>query len=193
MMKPGSYMASIDLKDSYYTLPVHPDHQKFLKFKFNGNLYQYTCLPNGLSSAPRIFTKLLKPVYSTLQGMGHVISGYIDDSYLRSDTYNECTKNITDSSKLITELGFITHSEVCTVPSQSLVFLGFILNSVTMTVSPTSHKVTKTSEACTCLLNNACPTITQVAEVVSILISNFPSCQYGPLHYRTLEQCKINA
>ena len=104
-------MASIDLKDICYTLPVHPDHQKFLKFKFNENLYQYTCLPNGLSSAPRIFTKLLKHVYSTLRGMGHVISGYIDDSYLQRDTYNECTKNITDSSKLITELGFITHPE----------------------------------------------------------------------------------
>ena len=51
------------------------------KFKFKGTLYQYTCLPNG-SSAPRIFTKLLKPVYSILRGMGHSISGYIDDPYL---------------------------------------------------------------------------------------------------------------
>ena len=64
-------------------LPIHKDHQKFLKFKFKGTLYQYTCLPtcNGLSSAPRIFTKLLKPVYSTLWGMGHLVSGYFDDDY----------------------------------------------------------------------------------------------------------------
>ena len=57
MMKPGCFMASVDLKDAYYTVPIHSDHQKFLKFMFNGTLYQYTCLPNGLSSAPRIFTK----------------------------------------------------------------------------------------------------------------------------------------
>ena len=56
LMTPGCYMASIDLKDAYYLLPIHKDHQKFLKFKFKGTLYQYTCLPNGLSSAPRIFT-----------------------------------------------------------------------------------------------------------------------------------------
>ena len=194
MMKPGCYMASIDLKDAYYMLPVHPDHQKFLKFKFKGTLYQYTCLPNGLSSAPRIFTKLLKPVYSTLRGMGHIISGYIDDSYLQGDTYHECANNVSDSSKLITELGFIAHPEKSvTVPSQVLVFLGFILNSITMTVSPTPHKVEKTIKVCSCLLKNASPTITQVAEVIGILISNFPGTKYGPLHYRALELCKINA
>jgi hypothetical protein len=65
MMTPGCYMASIDLKDAYYIVAIHTAYQKFLKFEFNGVLYQYTCLPNGLASAPRTFTKLLKPVYST--------------------------------------------------------------------------------------------------------------------------------
>ena len=58
LMKPGCYMASIDLRDAYYTVAIHPDHQKYLKFVANGVFYQYTCLPNGLASAPQIFTKL---------------------------------------------------------------------------------------------------------------------------------------
>ena len=128
LMKPGCYMASIDLQDAYYTLPVHPDHQKFLKFKFQDTLYQYTCLPNGLSSAPRIFTKLLKPVYSTLRRMGHVISGYIDDSYLQGDTYDECAQNVQASSQLLTELGFLTHpGKSVLTPCQELVFFGLLL------------------------------------------------------------------
>ena len=40
MMKPGCYMASIDLKDTYYSVPVVIQHQKYLKFVFNGTLYQ---------------------------------------------------------------------------------------------------------------------------------------------------------
>ena len=83
MMKLGCFMASVDLKDTFYTVPIHSDRQKYLKFMFNGTLYQYTCLPNGLSSAPRIFTELLKPVYSTLHNKGHLSSGYIDDPYLK--------------------------------------------------------------------------------------------------------------
>ena len=32
LMKPGCYMASVDLKDAYYSVPICKDHQKFLKF-----------------------------------------------------------------------------------------------------------------------------------------------------------------
>ncbi|XP_068742115.1 uncharacterized protein [Montipora capricornis] len=39
MMKPGCFMASADLKDAYYTVPIHSDHQKYLKFMFIGTLY----------------------------------------------------------------------------------------------------------------------------------------------------------
>ena len=61
IIKPDCYMASIDLKDAYYTVAIAEEHQKYLKFLFDidRKLYQYTCLPNGLSSAPCIFTKLL--------------------------------------------------------------------------------------------------------------------------------------
>ena len=86
MMRPGCFMALVDLKDVYYTVPIHPSDQKYLKFCFDGVFYKYTCLPNGLASAPRIFTKLLRPVYATLRNMGHLNSGYIDDSYLQGDT-----------------------------------------------------------------------------------------------------------
>lgn len=37
------------------------------------------------------------------------------------------------------------------------------------------------------------PTIKQVAEVIGILVSNFPGAHYGPLHYRHLERDKYLA
>ena len=67
LMTQGCYMASVDTRDSYYTVPVALEHQKYLKFTWRDKLYQYTCLTNGLASAPRIFTKLLKPVFKVLR------------------------------------------------------------------------------------------------------------------------------
>ena len=138
MMRPGCFMASVDLKDVYYNFPIHASHQKYSKFWFDGALYKYTCLPIGLASAPRIFTKLLKPVYATLRSMGHLNSGYIDDSYLQGDTSAECHKDVTDTITLFTKLGFHIHPEKSVfIPSQKLTFLGFVLDSIAMTLTLT--------------------------------------------------------
>ena len=56
------FMACIDLKDAYYSIPIRQRDRKYLKFQWNDALYQYTCLPNGLSSGPRKVTKILKPL-----------------------------------------------------------------------------------------------------------------------------------
>ncbi|PFX22060.1 Gag-Pol polyprotein [Stylophora pistillata] len=62
LIKQGSCMAVLDLKDAYYSVPIVTDHRKYLRFIFKNNLYEFTCLPTGLSSVPRSFTKLMKPV-----------------------------------------------------------------------------------------------------------------------------------
>ena len=63
LVQPHSFMTSIDLKDAYYSVPIHVDHQKYLKFVWKGVLHKFTALPNGLSSGPRLITKLLKPPF----------------------------------------------------------------------------------------------------------------------------------
>ena len=37
MLQRGDFMASIDLKDAYYTIPIHPEHQKFPRFPGGGS------------------------------------------------------------------------------------------------------------------------------------------------------------
>ena len=67
LVTPLTYFTKIDLKDAYYTIPVSPSHQKYLKFANNQDLYKFTCLPNGYCHGPRNFTKVLKPPLSTLR------------------------------------------------------------------------------------------------------------------------------
>ena len=37
LIAPGCFMASLDLKDAYYFIPVNPDHTKYLKFYWKGD------------------------------------------------------------------------------------------------------------------------------------------------------------
>ena len=64
------FMASLDLKDAYYSMPIRKSDRKYLSFYWQDNLYQYTRLPNGLSRGPRKFTKIMKPALSTLHIRG---------------------------------------------------------------------------------------------------------------------------
>ena len=43
-------MAVLDLKDAYYSVPINPQHRKYLRFEFKDTVYEFTCLPNGLAS-----------------------------------------------------------------------------------------------------------------------------------------------
>ena len=49
-------MVAIDLQDAYYSIPIRSLDGTFLRFIWEGTLYEFTCLPNGFSCAPRIFT-----------------------------------------------------------------------------------------------------------------------------------------
>ena len=50
LMCKDCYLALVDLRDAYFTVPIAESHRKFLSFRWKDQLYQYTVLPNGLAS-----------------------------------------------------------------------------------------------------------------------------------------------
>lgn len=45
--------------------------------------FQFTLLPMDLSSAPRIFTQIMKPVFSHVRKLRHSIIAYMDDCFFQ--------------------------------------------------------------------------------------------------------------
>ncbi len=112
-------------------------------------LYALTCFPNGLAFCPRKPVCLLKPVYATLRQLGRVSSPYIDDSFLEGDDYQSCLENLVDTIKLLHSLGFIIHPKKSVlIPTQRLIFLRFILDSILMRIYLTPHKCQELIKLC---------------------------------------------
>ena len=194
LMKPNCWMAVLDLKDAYYSVPIRTEDRKYLRFEHEGQLYEFVCLPNGLSSAPRIFTKLLKPALAKLREEGVLLVIYIDDIILFADDPQTLVIFIQRAITLLQSLGFTIHSDKSQlVPSQRVNFLGFILDSIVMTVSMKSDKADKAKSAILQLLRTEQPLIREVASVVGQMVSCFPGVKYGPLYYRALENDKTDA
>jgi hypothetical protein len=89
IMKQGCYMASVDLKDAYYSVPLAIEQRKYMRFIWKEELFQFTCLVMGLACSPRKFTKLMKPVFSDLRKLGFSNVPYIDDVYLQGDNEHD--------------------------------------------------------------------------------------------------------
>ena len=136
LITPGCSLASLDTKDTYYSVPIHPGHTKFLKYIWKNQLYKFLVLPNSLCCGPRKFTKMIKPPIATLRLDGHIIANYIDDLTNAELTYDECVENVITSIRLLSSLGFIIHPDKSIfLPKQEITFLEFNINSQKMEIT----------------------------------------------------------
>ena len=78
-MRPGDCMVSLDLKDAYLQVPLHPESRKFLRFMVGERVYQFKVLCFGLSTAPQVFTRVMAPVSAILHRTGVRLRRYLDD------------------------------------------------------------------------------------------------------------------
>ncbi|GFO26946.1 Pol polyprotein [Plakobranchus ocellatus] len=191
LVKKDAFMASIDLKDAYFSVSMHNAYKKFFRFKWRDKLFEFNVLPNGLALAPRLFTKLLKPLFASLRKKGHISTFFIDDLLLIGHTELECVRNVCDTISLFSRTGFVVHPEksMCE-PSKVIQYLGVIINSDSMTLKPTEKRANSLVDTCSELLQGRQRTIRDVAVVVGKMVSSFPAIKYGPLYYRHLDRDK---
>ena len=183
LITPGCYLASLDLKDAYYSIPIHQVHTYFLIFIWKNQLYKSLVLPNGLCCGSRKFKKMMKPPKCTLRLDGHIIAIYIDDLINVGLTFDECVENVVISIKLLNSLGFIIHPDQSIfLPKQEITFLGFNINPQKMEITFTDTKKETLKACCSELLHKNNQTITYVAKVIDLMTSSFPVVKYGAAH-----------
>ena len=195
LIQPGDFMMKLDLQDAYFSVPIHNSHKKYLRFVFQGITYEFQCLPFGLSSAPRTFTKLLKPVTVMLRTQGIRIVIYLDDMLLLDQSPDRLSSNFRSVVNLLQRLGFLIKREKCSQsPSQCLEFLGSLINSKEMTQAVPNDKLQKLKIECKNAIKDRWLTLKEL----SALLGRMNHCSQvgiaqGPLHYRALQRQHINS
>ena len=188
LVSPGCFFATVDFKHAYYSVPVCPQERSWLRFIWNTQHYQFTCLPQGLSSAPRIFTKLLKPILAHFRSLGITVSCYIDDCIFIADTPHQLSKNVKYAVHVFDRLGLTLHPAKSVLhPSQSIEFLGFILDSLAMTVTLASRKKHKIHTMATSLIRKRHVSIRELSALIGNLVAAEPGVPLAPLRYKQLE------
>lgn len=194
LINQGDFLASVDLRHAYYSVRVADEQQRFLCFTWQGVIYQFTCLPNGISEGPRLFTKLMKPVFATLRQEGYTITSFIDDTLICSNSYSGCLQAIQATISLLQRLGFCINMEKSVLtPTQCIEYLGNVINTKFMTASLPERRLIKIRQGCAELLCKDVAPIREVARVIGLMVAAIPAVELGKLHYRKLEGGKIAA
>ena len=194
LIQKNDYLTSIDLTDAYFSISIHQEYRKYLRFSWNGVLYEFKVLCFGLASAPRIFTKVLKPVFAFFRQQGIRCMYYIDDSLNMNENSDSCLENTNVMVRKLDDLGFrVNLKKSVLVPTKRIVFFGLIIDTVLYKVFLTDEKIDKILSFGRILLEKREITIRSLSSFIGLIVHAFYAVTVGRLHYRSLERNKVSA
>ena len=143
-LREGDFLASLDLKDAYFQIPIHGSSRKLLRFMSEGTVYQFKALCFGLSTAPQVFTRVFAAVSAWAHSRGIRLLRYLDDWLVLSSSEKKAKESIRELLSLCRTLGIvINEKKLDLVPSQSANYLGMTIDTSAGKVFPSLARVEK--------------------------------------------------
>ena len=186
---PGDYQATFDLKSAFHHVLIHPDFCKYLGFAVPSKdgtrtrYFVFRVLPFGLASAVQLLARLTKPICIFLAGEGIRISIYIDDGWILAILRELAAQHLQRTFDVLACAGFIVSidkSDTSADVSQTKNHLGFLVNSVTMTVAADQRKLDEVDSLIRfTFAPSASYTAKQVAQVTGKAVALSPAL--GPI------------
>ncbi len=141
-INPQQWFTTIDLKDAFFHVPIAPQHRPFLRFAFQGRVYQFCLLPFGLSLSPQVFTRCMSVALYPIQAQGVHLLPYLDDWLLCAPSREQAIEQTSLLISHVTQLGLkVNFSKSQLVPCQSVKCIGILLDSKLMKASPSPQRV----------------------------------------------------
>ena len=134
LLEKDDFLWKLDLKDACFLLSLHKDFQKYVRFQWEEKLHQFLFLCFGPSSAPRIFTKLMKVLIPIFKRLNILITLYLDNILLIALSQKEMIAARDTLIFLLQNLRFLINVKN-PVLQLSQKFLGVIVDSKEMILS----------------------------------------------------------
>ena len=143
-VREGDFLASLDLKDAYFQIPIHGSSRKLLRFMSEGTVYQFKALCFRLSTAPRVFTRVFAAVLAWTHARGIRLLRYLDDWLVLSSSEKKAKESIRELLSVCRTLGIVINEKKSDfVPSQSAKYLGMTIDTGASKVFPSLARVEK--------------------------------------------------
>ena len=105
LLQKAGFLCNLDLKDSYFSVALQETSQKYVRFPWRGNPYEFLCLCIGLRPAPRIFTKPMKIPIALMRRLKVRLITYLNDILVVGSSLDEMMISKDHIEFYITESG----------------------------------------------------------------------------------------
>ena len=188
----GDWAVSIDLKDAYFHVPIHVRSRRLLRFALDIDnelrIFQFKALPFGLTSAPRVFTKVILPVGQSAHMRAVCLLQYLDDWLLRSPDKLLLARQTSWLLDVIRRLGFILNvPKSQLIPTQRLTHIGVEYHLDVGLMFPPMERVHKFEGKIRVLLAARVTTAYFWLSLLGLLSSATDAIPLGRLHLRPLQ------
>ena len=118
----GNIFTTLDLKDGFFQVPMHPDSAAKTAIYTEFGLYEFVRMPFGLKNAPAVFQRFIDMVFHDLKPFTHV---YIDDVIIFSDSITSHVKHLEIVIHRLADYGLIIQERKCSFFMNCIQYLGY--------------------------------------------------------------------
>ena len=191
-MHKGDWAVSIDLKDAYFHVPIHVRSRRLLRFAIATNdglrVFEFRALPFGLTSAPRVFTKVILPLGHHAHLHAVCLLQYLDDWLLRSPNKSLLARQTSWLLDIIRRVGFVVNvAKSQLTPTQRLIHIGVEYHLDLGLMFPPMTRVQKFEDKISTLMSVPITTAYFFLSLLGLLSSATDAIPLGRLHLRPLQ------
>ncbi|KAJ1135717.1 hypothetical protein NDU88_002152 [Pleurodeles waltl] len=186
----GDWMVSVDLQDAYFHIPILKSHRRYLRFVVESQHFQFAVLPFDLTSAPRVFTKVMSVVAAELRRKGIAIFPYLDDWLIKAKDPELVLHHLQSTTQLLFDLGFSvnvpkSHLE----PSQRLLFIGAVLDTTLGRAFPPPQRIRDIQALVPMFQSGVVSLVLKVLRLLGLFASCILLVTHARWHMRALQWC----
>ena len=120
------YFATFDLKSAYHQIPIKEEDIKYTAFEVDGQLWEFTCIPFGVTNGVSAFQRTIDKVISVEQLQDTF--AFVDNVTVCGRTKEELEHNVAAFHKVRIKYNLTLNDDKTVLSSTSITILGYTIS-----------------------------------------------------------------
>jgi len=134
----AKFLSAFDMLSGYWQVPIAAADAAKTAFVTHQGLYEWTCMPFGLTGAPVTFQRMMDTVLAGLKWQTCLV--YLDDVVVFSRTFDEHLSSLRQVFDRLYEAGLKLKPSKCFFCCTELLYLGYLITPEGLQPDPTTKR-----------------------------------------------------